>query len=249
MKEINMKIKKFFMLVCVFSIFNTACGDNISRQLDKEATRYDQNVTEEKQKPIKALIINNHSNFIQKIIDILKDFEIEHSVIDYADFRLDKSSSFDFFILSGGDIKIRNNPSLQQEEELIRQTTKPIFGICAGFQIIANVYAVSISELPEQVYGVKKIKVFNLDKLGLNYPSNELDVFEYHSWAVKTPVKDFTVLGSSEFGIEIIKHNSKPILATQFHPEVQKDNQGIIILNYFIEKMVLNKKNNSNFST
>lgn len=243
-----MIISRLFILVCAFSIINSACGDIIRRKLDKATIRYEQNVKEEKQKPIKALIIDNHSNFIQKIIDILKDFEIEHSVIDYADFRLDKSGSFDFFILSGGDIKIRNNPSLQQEEELVRQAPKPIFGICAGFQIIANAYGVNISKMPEQVYGVKKIKVFNLDKLGLNYPSNELDVFEYHSWAVKKPPKDFSVLGSSEYGIEIIKHNSKPILATQFHPEVQEDNKGIIILNYFIEKMVLNKKNNSNFS-
>jgi GMP synthase-like glutamine amidotransferase len=225
-----------------------ACGDNINRQLGKATMRYEQNAKEEKQKPIKALIINNHSNFIQKIIYILEDFEIEYSVIDYIDFRLEKSSSFDFFILSGGDIKIRDNPSLQQEEELIRQAPKPIFGICAGFQIIAKVFGESISELPEQVYGVKKIKVFNLDKLGINYTFNELDVFEYHSWAVKTPVKNFTVFGSSEYGIEIIKHNSKPILTTQFHPEVQENNKGIIILNYFIEKMVLNKNNNSNFS-
>ena len=243
-----MIISRLFILVCAVSIINIACGDIFRRKLDKATIRYEQNVKEEKQKPIKALIINNHSNFIQKIIDILKDFEIEHFLIDYADFRLDKSSSFDFFILSGGDIKIRNNPSLQQEEELVRQAPKPIFGICAGFQIIANACGVSISKLPEQVYGVKKIKVYNLYKLGLNYPSNELDVFEYHSWAVKKPVKDFSVLGSSEYGIEIIKHNSKPILATQFHPEVQEYNKGIIILNYFIEKMVLNKKNNSNFS-
>ena len=201
-----MRIRKFFIIVCVFSIFNSACGDNISHQLANATTRHKQNIKEGSQKPIKALIINNHSNFIQKIIDIMKDFDIEYCVIDYADFRLDKSNSFDFFILSGGDIKIRNNPSLQQEEEFIRQATKPIFGICAGFQIIAKVYGVSISKLPEQVYGIKKIKVFNLDKLGLNYPSNELDVFKYHSWAVKTPLKDFTILGSSEYGIEIIKH-------------------------------------------
>lgn len=238
----------FIMLVCAFSIVNCACVDDISRQLDKATMRYEQNVKEEKQKQIKALIVNNHSNFIQKIIDILKDFEIENSVIDYADFRLDESSSFDFFILSGGDIEISNNPSLQQEKELARQVPKPIFGICAGFQIIADAYGVSISKLSEQVYGIMKIKVFNLDKLGLNYPSNELDVFEYHSWAVKTPVKDFTIWGSSEYGIEIIKHNSKPILATQFHPEVQEDNKGIIIFNYFIEKMVLNKRDNFNFS-
>ena len=64
-----------------------------------------------------------------------------------------------------------------------------------------------------------------------------LDVFESNLWIVEKPLKDFTILGSSKYGIEIIKHNSKPILATQFHPEVQENNNGKIIFQYFIEKI------------
>lgn len=206
-----------------------------------------QNKKEDKQMPIKALIIDNHSNYIQEVIDILTDYGIRCSVIDYADFTLAESKSFDFFILSGGGINIRTNASLDQEMELVRQTPKPIFGICAGFQIIATVYAKYpsktpvLEKLPRKVHGVKKIKLFNLSELGIKYPDNELDVFEAHGWAIKTPIEDFTVFGSSEYGTEIIKHNSKPILATQFHPEVQENNNGIIFFKYFIEKMILDK--------
>jgi len=107
-----------------------------------------QNKKEDKQMPIKALIIDNHSNYIQEVINILADYGIRYSVIDYADFTLDESKLFDFFILSGGGINIRTNASLDQEMELVRQTPKPIFGICAGFQIIATVYAKYPSKTP-----------------------------------------------------------------------------------------------------
>jgi GMP synthase-like glutamine amidotransferase len=242
-------IRSSFVLfiLCIFLILSMAHAVVIRPKLARAEIGSQQNKKEDKQMPIKALIIDNHSNYIQEVIDILADYGIRCSVIDYADFILDESKSFDFFILSGGGINIRTNASLDQEMELVRQTPKPIFGICAGFQIIATVYAKYPSKTPvleklqEKVHGVKKIKLFNLSELGINYPDNELDVFESHGWAIKTPIDDFTVFGSSEYGTEIIKHNSKPILATQFHPEVQENNKGIIFFKYFIEKMILDK--------
>lgn len=51
-------------------------------------------------------------------------------------------------------------------------------------------------------------------------PKNRLKQFESHRWAVTNMHKDFEVLAESNTGIEVIKHKSKPIFATQFHPEV-----------------------------
>jgi len=234
-------------ILAIFLIFTMTYPLVIEPKLARAEIGAQQNKKEDKQMPIKALIIDNHSNYIQEVIDILTDYGIRCTVIHYADFTLNDSKTFDFFILSGGGINIRTNLALDQERELVRQTPKPIFGICAGFQIIATVYAKYpsktpvLEKLPEKVQGVKKINIFNLSELGINYPDNELDVFESHGWAIKTPIDNFTVFGSSEYGTEIIKHNSKPILATQFHPEVQEHNKGIIIFKYFIEKMILDK--------
>lgn len=63
---------------------------------------------------MEGLIIDNHSKYIQKIVGFLKSFKIDSKIIDYVDYRIDKSLSFDFFILSGGDIEISNNKLLQQ---------------------------------------------------------------------------------------------------------------------------------------
>ena len=186
---------------------------------------------------MEGLIIDNHSKYIQKIVGFLKSFKIDSKIIDYVDFRIDKSLSFDFFILSGGDIEISNNKLLQQEKQLVRKVAKPIFGICCGFQVISHVYGGIISKLSKKVEGVITIDLHNMNELDLQYSSDMLDVFESNLWIVEKPLKDFTILGSSKYGIEIIKHNSKPILATQFHPEVQENNNGKIIFQYFIEKI------------
>ena len=147
---------------------------------------------------MKGLIIDNHSKYIQKIVGFLKSFKIDSTIIDYAEFRIDKSLFFDFFVLSGGDIGISNNKLLQQEKELVRKAAKPIFGICCGFQVISDVYGGIISKISKKVESVITIDLHNMNELNLQYSSNMLDVFESHAWIVEKPLKDFTILGSSK---------------------------------------------------
>jgi GMP synthase (glutamine-hydrolysing) len=187
------------------------------------------------------LIIDNHSKFIQRIGEILNHFKIEYSSVDFADFRLNKFSEFDCFILSGGNLSIKNTPAFKEEKELIKQAPKPILGICFGFQLISYVYEEFTKKLPWKISGINEIDVFGFDKLGIKYNKKKLKVFESHLWAIKNPSKDFNVYGTSQYGIEIIKHKTKPIFATQFHPEVRENNSGNIIFQYFLEKMVMQK--------
>lgn len=187
------------------------------------------------------MIIDNHSKFIQRIVEILNYFKIEYSSVDFADFRLNMIDSFDCFILSGGNLSIESTPSFKEEKELIKQAPKPIFGICFGFQLIAHVYGEITSKLTEKVLGVKEIDIFDLDKLDIKYNKEKLKIFESHLWAIQKPPKDFDIYGTSQYGIEIIKHKTKPIIATQFHPEVRENNRGNIIFQYFLEKMVMQK--------
>ncbi|MCD4796128.1 MAG: gamma-glutamyl-gamma-aminobutyrate hydrolase family protein [Candidatus Cloacimonetes bacterium] len=190
---------------------------------------------------MKALIIDNHSKFIQRIGEILDHLKIDHSSVDFADFQLNMSDSFDCFILSGGSLSIGGTPAFKEEKELIKQAPKPVFGMCFGFQLISFVYGEITEKLQSKISGVNEIDVFGFDKLGINYNKKKLKVFESHLWAIKKPPKDFDVYGTSQYGIEIIKHSTKPIFATQFHPEVREGNNGSIILQYFLQKMVMQK--------
>ncbi|HHE37128.1 MAG TPA: hypothetical protein ENL20_00950 [Candidatus Cloacimonetes bacterium] len=184
---------------------------------------------------MKALIIDNHSKYIGKIIETLKLFGIKHSVIDFAKFKCAESEKYDLFIFSGGRMSIANTPELAEEKKLIANSSKPIFGICFGFQLIAFVYGEKTQELPDRILGVHEIDVFDLDSSGITYNSSKMKVYESHKFAIKKLPPDFEVFGRSEYGIEIFKHKTKPIWGTQFHPEVTDDNAGIILLEGFLK--------------
>ena len=185
---------------------------------------------------MKALIIDNHSKYIGKIIKTLKFFKIKYSVIDFAAFKFDRSEKFDLIILSGGNMSIAGTSALAEEKKLIEYSSKPIFGICFGFQLISFVYGKKTTELPDKILGVEEINVFDLNKLGINYNSKKLKVYESHKFVIKNPPKSCEVFGISKYGLEIIKHKTKPIMATQFHPEVRENNDGIIVLEGFLKK-------------
>jgi len=188
---------------------------------------------------MKALIIDNRSSFIGRITDFLDSKEVSYSVIDFASFKYEDSDEYDLFILSGGSMSIAKTPELDEEKKLITNSNKPIFGICFGFQLIAFVYGEKTQKLPEKISGVHEIAAFDLDKLGINYDSSKMKVYESHKFVIKKLPQDFEVFGRSEYGIEIFKHKTKPIWGTQFHPEVMDDNQGIIVLEGFLEKYEL----------
>ncbi|MBT5021969.1 C26 family cysteine hydrolase domain-containing family [Candidatus Woesearchaeota archaeon] len=189
---------------------------------------------------MKALIVNNHSKFVQNIVNILDEFSVFSEVIDYDKFEFTKKieSDFDFFILSGGDIPITTNNLLDQERELIKKTIKPLFGICCGFEVISLLHGVELVDLPKKIKGVTKIQIIDPVQLNQITEFNELEVFESHDCAIQKTPHNFVVLAKSKTGIEIIKHKTRPIMATQFHPEVLENNNGKIILEEFIKNII-----------
>ena len=193
-------------------------------------------------KRLKAQIIDNGTMHLRELKTMLGKRQIRYSVAHYKTFKASQARAYDFVVLSGGSDEIKTNRFLRQERKLIRNGRKPIFGICAGFEIIANEYGKPKSRLPEKLpeaaEGIKSINLVNLRKWKLSPPRKKLKVFEHHGWGIRIPIKGFTTMGSSKYGLEIIKHNSKPILATQFHPEVTKGNNGAMVFDYFLKNMV-----------
>jgi len=222
----------------ILTIILTGCWINAAHfcKMCKNSHKSEQVPNNEK---MKALIIDNHSSFIGRITGFLKQKKVSYSIIDFADFKFEDSDEYDLFILSGGRMSIANTIELDEEKKLIANSDKPIFGICFGFQLIAFVYGEKTYELPDKILGIHEIDVFDLDKLGIEYDSSKMKVYESHKFAIKNAPQDFEVFGNSEYGIEIIKHKSKPIWGTQFHPEVTEDNSGIVLLEGFLRKYIM----------
>jgi anthranilate/para-aminobenzoate synthase component II len=87
-----------------------------------------------------------------------------------------------------------------------------------GFEIIARAFGSKVTEMDEIVKGFKK---FAPNQKGQTvFGKDKVRQYEAHKWRVKKiDDKHFEVLAESPTGLEIIRHKSRPIIATQFHPE------------------------------
>lgn len=140
--------------------------------------------------------------------------------MSYSDIKDVATDNFDAIILSGGhSFTIEGNDSrLNDEVEIIKNSTQPILGICYGFELIAHAFGTKLELLPAKEKGIITIEVVEPDRIFTNIPSFE--VFENHRYVVKETTEDLIVLAQSKDGIEAIKHKTRPLYGVQFHPEM-----------------------------
>ncbi len=119
---------------------------------------------------------------------------------------------------------------------IIREAEWPIIGFCGGAQLIAMAHGAPLGPIrrlrpgePEvttlsapgyyKEWCFMPIQVIKSDPLfqGLGRSPVFLQV---HYWEIKEPPAGFQVLAASdECPIQVIKHDSRPVYGTQFHPE------------------------------
>jgi GMP synthase (glutamine-hydrolysing) len=124
---------------------------------------------------------------------------------------IDQSSKI---ILSGTALK--DNAVLGQSEKFrwLKTTEKPVLGICAGMQTIAQAYGAQLTRGLE--IGMTQIETLQENPLF----SGAFSAYSLHSFCVESPV-DFEVLAKSTQCIQAIKHRQKPLYGVLFHPEVR----------------------------
>lgn len=182
---------------------------------------------------MEILIINNGTKHLGKLKELISFNNI--TIINPSEIDFSGTKKFDLIILSGRKSNLKNQFKGQhlKEIELVRNTQKPILGICFGLKLIAYAFGGKSEKLPKKKIGIVKIKVIKKDKVFKNF--SNFKAYESHFWALKKLPKDFIGLAKSESGFEIIKHKRKMIYAFQFHPEMfVKKNSGAEIFNNFL---------------
>lgn len=203
--------------------FVTDCGEyGIISALDGEKTVY------------------NISNLRAKLA-LLGDFEItslHHSEIGKAaDFLPD-------YVVLSGRFTAWDNDGLETEYgellKFIREVKAPVFGICAGLQLIAKAFGACVAPMEDisGEHGFVQQQVVSRHPMlaGLN---DRFDCMELHCDEVKELPAEFELIASTEkCHIQMIAHKSRPIFGTQFHPELQsaKVRDGDILLKNFFSQ-------------
>ncbi len=169
---------------------------------------------------MQTLLIDNGSKLTDRLKHLIPD-QVE--VVGY-DSIPDSTDKYDLIVLSGSSRfpVVGHEDELRREEELIKNSNKPIIGICLGHEIIAHTFRTKLEHVGKHT-GLCEILVTK------DYPCfqnrKSFTVYEYHEWGVKELGDELEELARSDHAIAVIKHKSKPIYGFQFHPEHHTESQ------------------------
>ena len=137
-------------------------------------------------------------------------------------------------VLSGGPQSVFEDKT--DYSPFFRDEKLPILGICYGMQIMGQYFGGKVEKGVQGEYGLAKLKCAN-NFLIPNCPT-ESDVWMSHSDHVSVIPDKFKLILQSENGLTAgIKHDSRPILGLQFHPEVHHTVHGKDILSFFLNNI------------
>ena len=176
------------------------------------------------------LIINVCSNklhyneFVRPIINILKENNFKYKVASYLDLRENEILSSNKIIICGTALLDNNYLKHIHKFKWIKNTSKPILGICAGAQIIALVLGGNITD-ELQIGLINELQIIKKDYIFNN--TNFNSYYNLHNHGIDNS-GDYEILAKNVQGeIQVIKKNNT--YGCLFHCEVR---QKEMILNF-----------------
>lgn len=183
------------------------------------------------------LVIDNYDSFTYNLVQYFGALGIEQQI-----FRNDKITVEGARALNPERLLISPGPCTPNEAGISIPLIEafagniPILGVCLGHQSIAQHFGASIVRADQLMHGKTSMVQTSGDQLFDGLPI-EFQVAWYHSLIVdpQTVPEDLRVIASTEQG-EIMgcRHVDLPIWGVQFHPESIATENGMAILENFL---------------
>lgn len=139
-------------------------------------------------------------------------------------------------ILSGSPASVYAKGAPHCDKKVF-ELSKPIFGICYGFQLMAHNFFGEVKHSDKREYGEALLKVKEGGDLFEGTPHEQTVWMSHGDSVVKLP-KGFQVIGTSEnTPLAAAKHETKPWYGVQFHPEIWHTVHGTRILENFAKNI------------
>ena len=179
---------------------------------------------------MKVLIVDNQTDTLPELKRLLESCNLSYDVIDPDSIE---DAGYSLVILSGGIWHTNDRQNLityNKELEFIRNTNTPIIGICLGMLLISLAHGTNVRYIGRRTG----------DAL-IEWETGQANiVYENHSMAIQNVPYGFTELAKSKMCIEIIRHESKPVIGLQFHPEFSPGtNDGIAIFKSLLKEIAI----------
>jgi GMP synthase (glutamine-hydrolysing) len=137
-------------------------------------------------------------------------------------------------ILSGGPNSVYDEGAPLAPKELL-DLGIPILGLCYGMQLIAQLSGGAVVPAGRREYGRAMVTVGRGKLFGGFQPGDETQVWMSHGDHVDEPPPGFRLTASSpNCPVAGIEHQTKPIYAVQFHPEVAHTPRGGEVIANFL---------------
>lgn len=183
-----------------------------------------------------VLIIDNYDSFTYNIYQYVGHFASDVEVVENDKITISeiKQMSVDSIIISPGPGHPKDS---KVSLDCISQmgTKVPILGICLGHQVIGTSFGANIINSNEIVHGKTSMINHNNSNLfkGLKNP---FEATRYHSLIIdkSTLPEELEVIAELDQIIMGIKHKERPIFGVQFHPESIKTQDGLKIIENFL---------------
>ncbi|MEH6453911.1 MAG: aminodeoxychorismate/anthranilate synthase component II [Psychromonas sp.] len=186
------------------------------------------------------LMIDNYDSFTYNLVQYFGELKQEIIVK-----RNDQISLQEIADLNPDQIVISPGPCTPNEAGISLAAIErfagqiPLLGVCLGHQSIAQVFGAQVVRASKVMHG--KNSLIKHDGKGVfKGLNNPLNITRYHSLVVQPETLpscfdvSATVLNSNE--IMAIRHKSLAVEGVQFHPESIMSEQGLNLLNNFIEQ-------------
>ncbi|MEO8296041.1 MAG: glutamine-hydrolyzing GMP synthase [Gemmatimonadota bacterium] len=137
-------------------------------------------------------------------------------------------------ILSGGPNSVYGDNVPSADPELL-DLSVPVLGLCYGMQLMAHLSGARVVRADRREYGRATIEVKGGKLFSGFKPGEETSVWMSHGDHVDAPPPGFTLTASSANSpVAAFEHQTKPLYALQFHPEVAHTPRGGELIQNFL---------------
>ncbi|MFW9916971.1 MAG: hypothetical protein ACFFGZ_15295 [Candidatus Thorarchaeota archaeon] len=151
--------------------------------------------------------------FVRPLCSIVGELE-QYEIMHYTETHLERMNTYNKILLSGTPLQDNEFRSNMRRFEWIKTCSRPILGICAGFQVIGLTFGSVLRKCLE--IGLEPIKTTNRNPLF----ESTFEGYVLHNYAID-PSSAFEVIAQSENCVQGIKHKERELYGVLFHPEVR----------------------------
>ncbi|HET6404687.1 MAG TPA: GMP synthase subunit A [Candidatus Thermoplasmatota archaeon] len=183
----------------------------------------------------RILVVDNGGQWTHREWRVLRYLGVDADIVS-RDTPWEKLQDADGVVLSGGAPQGVTLETMGQCPTYLEKLDRPIFGICAGAQVMGLHYGGALSPAKAPEFGKATIRLVEPTggRILAGLPETSI-AWESHNDEVSRLPPRFKLLAVSDnCGMQAMEHESLPRFAVQFHPEVEHTQHGQRVFENFI---------------